>query len=137
MPEPRPDELPRAIFQVTPLSYDSLTTRCASRQEAARCGSGFDAAIDATPTGLCRNPAALARDQLATDLSASYHASSSWPWRAMSASCGTDDPMAFSGFGWSRDLAKEQAFTIRTRNAATASRRGPRTPYSLFRSAED
>jgi predicted metal-dependent phosphotriesterase family hydrolase len=58
------------LFQVTPLlPGDELDDEDASRQEAALLReSGFDGMIDATPTGLCRNPAAVARISRATGL---------------------------------------------------------------------
>ena len=58
------------LFQVTPLlPGDELDDEDASRQEAALLReSGFDAMIDATPTALGRNPAALARISRATGI---------------------------------------------------------------------
>jgi 5-phospho-D-xylono-1,4-lactonase len=58
------------LFQVTPLlPGDELDDEDASRQEAALLReSGFDAMIDATPTGLGRNPVALARISRATGI---------------------------------------------------------------------
>jgi predicted metal-dependent phosphotriesterase family hydrolase len=54
------------LFQVTPLLPGDEE---ASRQEAALLReSGFDAMIDATPTGLGRNPVALARISRATGI---------------------------------------------------------------------
>jgi 5-phospho-D-xylono-1,4-lactonase len=51
------------LFQVSPLlPGDELTDEAASTAEAALLrGSGFDAMVDATPTGLGRRPDALAR----------------------------------------------------------------------------
>jgi predicted metal-dependent phosphotriesterase family hydrolase len=56
------------LFQATPLlPGDELDDEDSSRQEAALLReSGFDAMIDATPTGLGRNPAAVARISRAT-----------------------------------------------------------------------
>jgi hypothetical protein len=58
------------LFQATPLlPGDELDDEDSSRQEAALLReSGFDAMIDATPTGLGRNPAALARISRATGI---------------------------------------------------------------------
>ncbi len=132
------------LFQITPLlPGDELDDEDASRQEAARLReSGFDAMIDATPTGLGRNPAALARiSQALTCWPATTHRHPGQQGRrAMSASCGTDDPMAFLGFRLVfDDLAKEQAFTdpyIATLQQLRAG--GVReTLDSLLRSAED
>ncbi|HYP44117.1 MAG TPA: hypothetical protein VEQ66_02845 [Propionibacteriaceae bacterium] len=58
------------LFQVTPLLVgDELDDERASGAEAALLkGSGFAAMVDATPTGLGRRPAALARISRATGL---------------------------------------------------------------------
>jgi 5-phospho-D-xylono-1,4-lactonase len=58
------------LFQVSPLlPGDELDDEPASRTEAASLrGSGFGAMVDATPTGLGRRPAALARISSATGL---------------------------------------------------------------------
>ena len=58
------------LFQITPLlPGDELDDEDASRQEAAPLWeSRFDAMIDATPTGLGRNPAAVARISRATGI---------------------------------------------------------------------
>ncbi len=58
------------LFQVSPLlAGDELTDEAASQAEAALLkASGFAAMIDATPMGLGRDPAALARISAATGL---------------------------------------------------------------------
>jgi 5-phospho-D-xylono-1,4-lactonase len=77
------------LFQVSPLlPGDELTDRAASQAEAASLrGSGFDAMVDATPTGLGRDPLALARISVATGLTlvattgahrAEHHGSGHW-----------------------------------------------------------
>jgi 5-phospho-D-xylono-1,4-lactonase len=58
------------LFQVSPLlPGDELTDEAASTAEAALLrASGFDAMVDATPTGLGRRPDALVRAARASDL---------------------------------------------------------------------
>ena len=58
------------LFQVTPLlPGDEIDDEAASREEAASLhASGFAAMVDATPMGLGRNPAGLARISAATGL---------------------------------------------------------------------
>ena len=58
------------LFQVSPLlPGDELTDEAASQAEAASLqSSGFDTMVDATPVGLGRNPAAVARISRATGL---------------------------------------------------------------------
>ena len=59
------------LFQVSPLlPGDELTDEAASQAEAASLlASGFDSMVDATPTGLGREPEAVARVSTATGLS--------------------------------------------------------------------
>ncbi|MET0784044.1 MAG: aryldialkylphosphatase, partial [Leifsonia flava] len=58
------------LFQVSPLlPGDELTDERASQDEAAAlAASGFDTMVDATPLGLGRDPAAVARISSATGL---------------------------------------------------------------------
>ncbi|MEO6199557.1 MAG: aryldialkylphosphatase [Cryobacterium sp.] len=58
------------LFQVSPLLVgDELDDEGASREEArSLAASGFDTMIDATPVGLGRNPEAVARISLSTNL---------------------------------------------------------------------
>lgn len=59
------------LFQVSPLlPGDELTDEATSTREAELlCASGFRSMVDATPTGLGRDPAGLARISAATGLS--------------------------------------------------------------------
>lgn len=77
------------LFQVSPLlPGDELDDESRSQVEAASLrASGFDAMVDATPTGLGRDPAALARISRATGLTvvaatgahrAEHHGSGHW-----------------------------------------------------------
>lgn len=91
------------LFQVSPLlSGDELEDEAASQAEAASLrGSGFDAMIDATPTGLGRNPLALRRISAAT-------------WLAVVATTGAHRAEHYGSGHWLLDASEEalaQRFT--------------------------
>ncbi|SER37206.1 phosphotriesterase family protein [Microlunatus flavus] len=84
------------LFQVSPLLRgDELEDEAASQAEAASLrGSGFDAMVDATPTGLGRNSAALARISAAT-------------WLAVVATTGAHRAEHYTPDHWLLDAAED------------------------------
>jgi len=85
------------LFQVTPLlPGDELDDEQCSRDEAGLLrDSGFEALVDATPTGLGRNPAALARISASQNLH-------------VVAATGAHRVAHYGSAHWLRDLSEEQ-----------------------------